>query len=379
MAVVVDRGAGAVGAGRGLHHLARQPAAQTIGRYRARHQRGRRPEIAARGRRHGSGAGESQLQPDGAGPQATGGRPRRDARRHLARPAHAAHAPAPGNRDEPDRRPDPRADGGRHRTDGRHHRPVPGLCAPHRRDAGNRRPDRTGARYRTGLFHPRRHRPHAQAGARGHRPLQPDGNAAHPRQPGRERTPLWQDARHRPRRDHGQHRAAGQRGGAVRGRPRRRRAGRPVSAVDAAVLPAGIRAQRSQGGGARHVDREPDTAAQRRSAHAGEPHATRDRADRQRLLRTRLIRIIRRVHAAGHERCSSWLSRRVATVGRQAVPMAAVETIMINGSIAAHSPRIAAAGLRPCLVRPPASLPEDRRAPACKARLHCPHIVRRSA
>lgn len=74
-------------------------------------------------------------------------------------------------------------------------------------------------------------------------------------------------------------------------------------AVDAAVLPAGIRAQRGQGRGPRHVDREPDPAAQRRPPHAGEPHAARDRAGRQRLLRTRLIRPACVVHAAGHDGC----------------------------------------------------------------------------
>ena len=44
--------------------------------------------------------GQHGLQPHGARARQGRGRPRRDARRHLARPAHAAGAPAPRGRDE---------------------------------------------------------------------------------------------------------------------------------------------------------------------------------------------------------------------------------------------------------------------------------------
>jgi two-component system osmolarity sensor histidine kinase EnvZ len=67
-----------------------------------------------------------RLQPDERRPGADRPGPRADPGRHLARPAHAADAPAHGHRNGRRRRPARRHDG-RRRGNGQDHRPVPRL------------------------------------------------------------------------------------------------------------------------------------------------------------------------------------------------------------------------------------------------------------
>ncbi|CAN0621624.1 putative Cysteine desulfurase [Burkholderia multivorans] len=256
-----------------VHHEPREPAVLAPGTRRAPGRLGPGARAAA-GARHGRGRRhQSQLQPDGARPRTARGRPRADARGHLARPAHAARAAAPRNRDEPVRPGDQGCDGRRHRADGPHHRRVHRLRTPDAAPARAGRPvdDRAGsgrARRERG----RRRDPHAPRARRGDRGRR-DRHAPRDRQPRRERAQVRpeHDGRHRAHHAGDARVACARRAVGERRRPGH--PGRSAAARDAPVLSRRCRAQQR----GRHGPRDGDRAAPRqplsRRAALAQPQA----------------------------------------------------------------------------------------------------------
>ena len=153
------------------HCAADQPPAQAavVRRQPRQRRRLRRQPPGRRGGDQRNPRGEHRLQPHGPKAGQAGTRPRGDAGRHFARPAHAPGAPAARDRNERDGRHRPRTHGGRHRSARRHHRQVPGLRPPRPCHAHAGEPARRGVVLRV-----RRARP---PGAANHH--------AHPRRPER--------------------------------------------------------------------------------------------------------------------------------------------------------------------------------------------------
>ena len=125
------------GARLGGHRPPDQPAAEGAVVRRDPHRR-RRVRFAP-GRDHHDQRdppGQHGLQPDGARARQGRAGPGGHAGRHLARPAHAAGAAAPGSRDERAGRGGQGQHGPGHRPARRHHRQVHGLRPPRRGQAG---------------------------------------------------------------------------------------------------------------------------------------------------------------------------------------------------------------------------------------------------
>ena len=120
--------------------------ARPLGRARSggRARRPRRdPGRASRVRHVGDRRGKPRVQHDAREPAPDRARPCDPARRHLARSAHAARAPAPRHRTGEARRGRARGHDLRHRGDGPDHRPVPRFRAGRSRGR-----DRSGGRHR---------------------------------------------------------------------------------------------------------------------------------------------------------------------------------------------------------------------------------------
>src|SRR6267143_150618 len=239
---------GAVAARRVFPRVAPQPPLARARCSRGRDRPGENTRPRSRVRPRGNPHALARLQPDVERPRAARRRPRPDSRRRLARPAHAALEAAAGAGDERGRSPVEGGNDRRYRRDGPHHQPVPRFCKNRRRRAlAERRSRRDRVRGRRALPPSRqagrdrslRRAPAVAAGA---------VDAARGAEPHRQCTSL-RGARGK-RRGASRRRRGGARGRGPRPGHSRSGSGTP----EAAVYPAGSRAQRQgrRGPGTRH-------------------------------------------------------------------------------------------------------------------------------